>query len=472
MATRTSLVLGLWLGIAAGCGGGGTASGEDAAARDGAAPGDAAADATGGRPDGGAGDGPGSDARWDGGAPGADWSRDIVTTELALDLTTLAATATITLAGSTTSGGASFEIGDLVLTGVHDEAGPLTSVIEAGPPRCVHVTIPPSTAPARVTFAYTFASHPSSDFNGWMAESGVSFMWPYFCGNLFPCKSSPADGTTFTATVTGVPGGQTAVYPTSIPGLTPSYAFGLAVGGYTYHEIGVTAAGTHVGVYALAGSTTWATGTAGMRDIFNWFETTLGAYTYGDHVASVEANWGPSGYGGMEHHPFWHVAADSMDSEETHAHEAAHGWYGNGVRMRCWEDFVLSEGTATYLAAQAITEARGTAAGDQVWADYSDWLDAAIATGDTIAYPSTCNVIDILRDPLWSGIPYYKGAYFYQAVASAIGVAALKGVLRQFYLANLGSAVTMQDLLDSIQGQTGFDPTALADAWLRSLGRP
>ena len=52
----------------------------------------------------------------------------------------------------------------------------------------------------------------------------------------------------------------------------------------------------------------------------------------------------------MEHHPQWHVDDSSFGSQETQAHEASHGWYGDGIRLACWEDFVLSEGTVTYLA--------------------------------------------------------------------------------------------------------------------------
>jgi aminopeptidase N len=453
---RLVLVLALGLVGALGCGGGGSSPADGGAGAD-AAPGDrVVAD---GLPSAG-------DA-----APAMDFTRDILATDLALDLTARTATAQVTIAGSSTSPNASFEIGDLTITGVRDATGPLRYSVVAGPPRRVDVVVPPSSGPAAVTFDYQFTSHPSSGFDGWMATSGVSFLWPYFCGNLFPCKSAPDDGTTFTATVTGVPSGATAVFPATIPGPAPSYMFAVAVGSYSYHEIGVTAAGTHVGVYTLPGDTS-GTATARLRDIFNWYEQSLGAYTFGDHVASVAANWGPGDYGGMEHHPLWHVGTGSMGIEETHAHEAAHGWYGNGIRLRCWEDFVLSEGTATYLAAAAITAVGGAAAGTQIWNTYAVDLEDSISSGDTAAYPDGCNQIDILNDPLWSGIPYYKGAFFYKAVAAAVGADALLAVLARFYVDHVGQAATMQEMLDAIHAQTGFDPTALANGWLRSLGHP
>jgi hypothetical protein len=403
-------------------------------------------------------------------APVENWDRDILTTGLSLDVSTLAGVAVVELAGDATTS-ASFEIGDLEITEVSDGSAPLSYVIADGPPRRIDVAVPSSTGPATVRFTYSFKDHAASGYDGWMSSSGVTFLWPYFCGNLFPCHSSPADGLSLTATVTGN-GALDAVYPAVIPADAPSYMFAVAVGDFTYDEIGVTTAGTHVGVYALPGDQ--ATGLAAgayLDHIFDWYEVTLGAYTFGDHVASVDANWGAGAYGGMEHHPLWHIGQADFGTEEVHAHEAAHGWYGDGVRIACWEDFVLSEGTTTYLAAKAIAAARGAAAGDEVWAGYQTALDDWVAYGDTIAYPDGCDQIDILTDPLWSGIPYYKGAFFYRAVEAEVGEAALLGVLAGFYADHVGGAAHMQDLLDRI-ADTGFDPTTLADGWLRSLGHP
>jgi aminopeptidase N len=170
----------------------------------------------------------------------------------------------------------------------------------------------------------------------------------------------------------------------------------------------------------------------------------------------------------MEHHPFWHVGTSSLGDPVTHYHEAAHGWFGDGVRIACWEDFVLSEGTASYLAARAMAAVDGV----DVWPSYQADLDAAIAAGDTVALPSTCNAIDLLHDPLWSDIPYMKGAFFLRAVEQQVGQAAFDAALKKFYQQHVGQAATMQQLLDTLHTETGFDPTALADGWLRSLGHP
>ena len=65
---------------------------------------------------------------------------------------------------------------------------------------------------------------------------------------------------------------------------------------------------------------------------------------FGSKAGIVSVAWPAGAFGGMEHHPFSHVAEAAMDSEETLVHESAHGWFGDGIRIGCWEDFVLSEG--------------------------------------------------------------------------------------------------------------------------------
>jgi aminopeptidase N len=57
-------------------------------------------------------------------------------------------------------------------------------------------------------------------------------------------------------------------------------------------------------------------------------------------------------------------------------------------------------------------------------------------------------------------------------VAEEVGAETLDGLLSSFYQANVGQAAGMQDMLDAIAEQTGFDPSELAQGWLLSLERP
>jgi len=415
------------------------------------------------------GDAIGPDAAPDFEPPAAseDWTRDLQSTGLELDLGAHGGRATIAIAASDSTG-ASFEVGDLEITAVTDDQGrALDFAVADGQ---LDVGVPATGDAATIVVDYQFQDHDA--FDGWMPAQGVTFLWPYFCGNLFPCKSDPADGQSFTMAVTGAEGD--AVYPESIPADAPTYMPAVAVADFTEVELGTTAAGTQLSVWHLPGAQQEedaAAGTEHLVDVFDFYEQTYGPYTFGSKAGTVSADWGGGDYGGMEHHPYWHVSSGSLYSEEVNAHEAAHGWFGNGVRIACWEDFVLSEGLATYLSARALGEF-----GVNLWPDFECELKYVCRkANNTIALPDTCNSIDILNDPLWSGVPYMKGAYFLRAVARKIGADKLDQTLASFYQANVGKAARMDDLIEAIKAdnpaQAGAIDT-LADKWLRQLACP
>ncbi|HEU0036009.1 MAG TPA: M1 family aminopeptidase [Kofleriaceae bacterium] len=379
---------------------------------------------------------------------------DIAATHLDVDLATNTAVATIELEKY---GNAELEVGGLAITDVTDDRGHRRYRIVDGKLRVSLVRGP-------LVVSYAFTQHTNADG---LLPGGSTVIWPYFCGNLFPCHSRPADGTQFTLAIDGVPSGKSAVFPEAIERDAPPYMLAWAVGAYTRIDLGTTAAGTHVATYALpGGETTARAGTKHLTAVFDWYERTLGPYAFGRDVASVSVVWGEGLYGGMEHHPYWHVAKDAMGDEVTHAHEAAHGWFGDGVRLRCWEDFVLSEGTVSYLAARALSVV-DPAQEARIWADYQSELDAAIAEGGAPAWPRGCNQIDILKDRLFTNLPYMQGAFFYKDVATAIGADALDRVIGRFYIAHQNQPASMQDMLDAIRADTGFDATAIAEARLR-----
>jgi len=141
--------------------------------------------------------------------------------------------------------------------------------------------------------------------------------------------------------------------------------------------------------------------------------------------------------------------------------------------MRCWEDFVLSEGVTTYLASRGVAAADGPTAESEVWAGYATDLRNAISRGDTEAWPDGCGTIDILHHPVWSSIPYTKGAFFLREVELEVGREALDRVLSDFYMAHGGKeAASMGELIAAIESETGFDTSELVAAWLRGRGLP
>lgn len=402
-------------------------------------------------------------------APAEDLSRDILHTALDVDLATKTGTATITLAPSQGTG-ASFEAAGLEITAVRGAAGPLNFAVAADAGR-LDVGVPASDEPATVIVEYGFKQQ--KVFEGLMA-GGSTLVWPYWCGNLFPCHSDPADGMTFALSVAGAPAGSTTVRPTLVEVDTPSYVLGWATGAYTALDLGTTAAGTHIVAYYKTGGMDAAVkGTAPLRDIFAWYEATYGAYAFGKEAGSVSVTWGPGAYGGMEHHPLWHIADIAMGDPWIHAHEAAHGWYGDGVRVACWEDFVLSEGTVSYLEARSIDAIMGAVEGQKVWDHYKTRLDNAMkGAGSKIAWPDGCGQVDILKSGLFGDIPYMKGAFFFRALEAKIGAQALDKALRAFYEAKKGKAARVTELLDAIKAESGYDPAGCAASWLKAEAVP
>ena len=402
--------------------------------------------------------------------PTANPEREIVDTKLAFDVTATTGTATITF-GPSEMPGATLEVGELVLGTVMFQGAELAYA--TNPPdmaaknatgSTIDLALPPSGDPMDVTIAFTYKAH-AGGFTGASAK-GYTFLWPYFCGNLFPCHSSPSDGTTMSLELSGVPDGKVAVFaPTIVE--APSYQLAWAIDAYTELPLGTTTAGTQVSVWHLPNEATTAmNGTQNLVAVFDWLEKNIGPYRFGNKVGSVSVKWGAGAYGGMEHHPMWHVGASSLGSQETHAHEAAHGWFGDGIRLSCWEDFVLSEGTVSYLSARALSKTV-PAMEAKIWADYQVDLDDAIAEGGAPAWPHGCNQIDIVEDKLFTNLPYMQGAFFYKEVADKVGADVLDGVIGRFYKKYKNKPAGMQDMVNAIKTETGFDPQAIVDARLR-----
>jgi hypothetical protein len=399
-------------------------------------------------------DGPDDEAWLDGKADGAS-GVNIAATNLDVNLASKTAVATIELEKY---GNVSLEASGLTIKKVTDGRGNRRFKVIEGKLLVSNVRSP-------MVVEYTFTQHSSADG---LLPGGSTVLWPYFCGNLFPCHSAPADGTTFTLNLDGVPSTKQAIYPESIDAESPPYMLAWAVGSYTKKELGTTAAGTTVSTYWLPnGQTAALAGTKHLVAAFDWYEKKIGPYSFGKDVASVSVVWGEGMYGGMEHHPYWHVAKDAMNDEVTHVHEAAHGWFGDGVRLRCWEDFVLSEGTVSYLSARALGQVAGATVEAKVWADYQVELDDAIAEGGAPAWPAGCGQIDILKDKLFTNLPYMQGAFFYKDVAAQIGADKLDQIIGDFYKAHRNKAAGMQDMIDAIKAASGFDPTPIAQARLR-----
>ena len=399
-------------------------------------------------------------------------SRDVVKTAIALNIRNNTGTASITVPGAPRPVPVVLAVDQLTVLSVsQDVHGTRISLPYAESEGELRIPLPAGPQSLTIEVQYEFMSH--SDMQGWLGDHAVSFLWPDHCAKMFPCQPDPADGVRVTFDVTGVPKGQVAVTPPELPVDGPAYMAAVAVGPYRKRVLGRTRAGTQVAVWMLPGSEVASRrGTRSLVRVFDFLERTYGPYAFGSEVGSVAVRWpNHTSFAGMEHHPFWHVSETAMADAYIHAHEAAHGWFGNAVRIRCPEDFVLSEGLTTYASLRALEEA----AGDDAWADYNSRVEGGCQRASIPAMPSTCGVVSLSHSPIASQETYVKGACFLHDVAMTVGARELDALLATFYLAHRGQAAEMEDLVEGLH--TAFPQhkaaiEGLVDEWLRQATCP
>ncbi|HUS30235.1 MAG TPA: hypothetical protein VMZ53_17125, partial [Kofleriaceae bacterium] len=162
--------------------------------------------------------------------PTANLAREIVDTKLSFDVTAKTGTAAITFAPSTEPG-ASLEVGDLSIDPLAIGGEYLASAQTGAQ---LDLALPASTEAITVDVSFRYNFH--EGFEG-ASSKGFTLFWPYYCGNLFPCHSQPADGTTFSLDLAGIADGKTAVFPPSIESEAPSYQIAWSIGDYTQLDL-------------------------------------------------------------------------------------------------------------------------------------------------------------------------------------------------------------------------------------------
>lgn len=402
------------------------------------------------------------DAAPDGPAVTANLARDIVATDLAVDVTARTGVAKVRFAAG--EPGATLEVGDLTIDAVTVDGAAIATVRTGDK---LDLAVGPGEVEVELRYGYQL--HDRTDG---VASAGYTLTWPYYCGNVFPCHSLPADGARFTLALSGVPGGQVAVYPTDLVEDAAAYQLAWTIADYVKTTLGTTTAGTTVVRWNTPSEdAAAAAGTAHLLAGFDWLERNLGPYRFGSEVGSVSAHWGAGAYGGMEHHPLWHIGVDALADESTHLHEAAHGWFGDGIRLACWEDLVLSEGAATYYEARLQEEVIDVATGDAAWRGLESELTRMRNQGGAgTAWPASCGSVDVLS--IFSRVPYVKGAIFLRALERKVGRAMFDASMRAMYTRFGGDAAGVTDLIEVVRTTTGYDATACVEAWLHQRAIP
>jgi aminopeptidase N len=155
----------------------------------------------------------------------------------------------------------------------------------------------------------------------------------------------------------------------------------------------------------------------------------------------------------------------------TISHEMAHMWFGDLVTMRWWDDLWLNESFAEYMSHRTLCEAT----------EFTDaWVDSSMAR-KTWGYaaermPSTHPVASSPAPDAQSalqnfdGISYAKGASALRQLIAYIGDEAFILGVSQYLRSHAYGNAALVDFLAAMEGASGWDLRAWADAWLRTVG--
>lgn len=295
--------------------------------------------------------------------------------------------------------------------------------------------------------------------------------WPYNTGALFPSNSHPADGATSKVTVR-IPQGHEAVGPGN--GATsfetnheaPAYSvafytanrFAHGPGMCSCHGVTVTAAGKGNEVpKAIRESYTKAA-----ADSLDFYSDWLGGYDYGTTLKLVEAD---GGLGGMEHTGavaiMMGAAKDPEESRVVAAHETAHHWFGNNIRIKHWGDFWMSEGFTNYATYRFLRHADGEDRFRKLMSDARRSVTSSLKDNPhALSAPAHTDVNEIFDD-----VPYEMGPWILRMMEVKLGTGTFDGLLKAWFQDKRGSAVSTEDFIAFAKGHTGEDLSGFFAAW-------
>ncbi|MBL7964947.1 MAG: M1 family metallopeptidase [Flavobacteriales bacterium] len=304
-----------------------------------------------------------------------------------------------------------------------------------------------------------------------------------------PIQDSPGIRITYNARVQ-VPAGLMAVMSASNPrersadGLysfrmeqpIPAYLIALAVGDFTFQELG-----PRTGVYAepvTLEKAAWEF--ADMERMLTEAEELYGPYRWERYDVIVLPPSFP--YGGMENPRITFatptIIAGDRSLTALIAHELAHSWSGNLVTNATWDDFWLNEGFTVYFEKRISERIFGEEYArmlDQL--GYQDLLhtvekiDAGVHPEDTRLKLSLAG-----RDPDegTSEIAYEKGYAFLRVLEEKVGRAKFDAFLRRYFETFAFQSMTTERFLTYLDEQLLKPEGVVVDVqqWVYSPGLP
>ncbi len=287
---------------------------------------------------------------------------------------------------------------------------------------------------------------------------------PDGAASLFPSNDHPRDPALFRVSITAPSGLEvvsvgrqvaetrsgnrtTTVWESTEPGVT--YLLPLAIGEFEVVELDSQ---LDMVLYLYEGS-------EGVGDfelqpaMVEFFESMFGPYPY-DRLGAIVVD--SAAAIALETHGIPTYSRDFV-FEDVIAHEVAHGWFGNYVRLEDWSDIWLKEGLASFA--------------ELLWAEHRFGLErytqqVAGLYGFLVEDPQAHPPADPERDEMYSGSVYWRGAFTMVALRDLVGDEPVFELLRAWIERYGGATATTADFLELVEERLGREAFELASAWL------
>ena len=303
--------------------------------------------------------------------------------------------------------------------------------------------------------------------------------WPDHTGSLFPSNSAPADGATSRVSVKVAKGFSAVGTGTAKNGgfetdkQVPAYANALYVAkDFVVEEASHKGAGVDVSSYGDAGIIPESHRVAyreTARDALEFYSKWLGKFDYGPTLKLIELK---GGLGGMEHTGavaiMLNAARDIPTAQETAAHETAHHWFGDNLRIKTWGDFWMSEGFTNYATYRYFR----SVGGDKKYFELldrgkGDLADALKANPHALAAPAYTDVNEI-----FDSVPYEMGPWMLRMMEAKLGTDTFDPLLRDWYQQHQQKAVSTDEFVAFAKRETGHDFGPFFAAWNKITAVP
>ncbi|WP_327354767.1 M1 family metallopeptidase [Streptomyces sp. NBC_01304] len=171
----------------------------------------------------------------------------------------------------------------------------------------------------------------------------------------------------------------------------------------------------------------------------------------------------------LDHDPGNQVALETIGrpvygevpEDTVFAHEYAHMWFGDSVRLTDWSEIWLNEGFATYAMWMWDDEHDVATMEDQI-AAYSDMPAVWEYPPGKVTRP----------DRVFGAPVYIRGALALHQLRLTVGDKTFTKILKAWTSRYAGKAATVKDFIALAEEESGKSLTKLFDEWLFQPGRP